>query len=418
MNLTKSGKTDSREAYESMFPFIAFSIQAAYAAAFGPVEANDWHYLVPPSSIPMWYDAGTAVHTHVIKWNGGQLHPNSDYVALNDLDTLSGPAARLFAPSGFSPANIVSAYDVPALAGAKAIAIIDASHYPTALSDFNTFSSQFGLPTETSKSATASTNAHFQVVYQGSSAPKVNTSWNVEEALDIEWAHAMAPEAKIYLVEANTSNFSDLFAAIKKAVALPNVKEVSMSWGGGEFNGETSYDSMFVASGVVFFASSGDAQAVREWPSESPNVVAVGGTTLNMSKGVVTSETPWSSAGGGLSSYEKIPTYQKSIASYVGSKRGAADVSAVANPGTGVAIYDTSGESGWLVVGGTSVACPVVAGIVNTSGSFLSSSELELAKIYAGVGSKNFRAISGLPKPGMLWYYATGIGSPLGTKGL
>jgi kumamolisin len=402
-----------------MLPFIAFSIQAAYAAAFGPAELRNPMYVVPDSSVPKWYDSGKAVHTHLIQWNGGYLHPGYDVIAQNDSSEITaGPWARITTPSGYSPATVAAAYGIPSLAGSKAIAIVDAYHYATSLNDFNVFSQQFGLPTETSTSLTASTNQHFQVVYEGTTAPSTNTSWNMEEALDIEWAHAMAPEAKIYLVEANSSSFSDLFTAVEKAAALTNVKEVSMSWGAAEFSSEFFYDSTFAQNGVVYFASTGDTKAIQEYPSESPNVVAVGGTTLTIAKGVVSSEVPWTSTGGGISKYESIPKYQSAVSAFVGKMRGAADVSAVANPSTGVAVYDTSGEKGWLVVGGTSLSSPLVAGMTNAAGSFLASSSAELTKIYGGLGSTNFRTITGLPSVKDVWYYATGIGSPLGPKGL
>jgi subtilase family serine protease len=400
-----------------LLPFIAFSLQAAYAAAFGPADLHNPNVLVPNSSIPKWFETGQAAHTHVLMWVGAPQHTSEFWepIAQSEPNTLySGPAPRAFTPSGFGPSDIRNAYGVSALGGAKAIAIVDAYHYPTALSDFNSFCSQFGLPRETSSNPTASTNQVLQVVSQGSGTPAVNADWNIEAALDIQWAHAMAPNAKIYLVEANTSNLSDMFLAVKKAAGLPNVKEVSMSWGAGEFSSETSADSTFASNGVVFFASTGDSQAVREYPSESPNVVAVGGTTLHMSHGAVTSEGPWMGSGGGISAYEARPSYQNNLASVVGKKRGAADISAVADPNTGVAIYC----KGWMVVGGTSLSCPVMAGLVNRASSFLSSSNAELTKIYGGAGGKNFRKVVGAVSSSSLWNYATGVGSPLGTIGL
>ncbi len=404
-----------------MLPFIALSLQAAYASHFGPSDLKNPNLLFPESSVARWYDAGLAAHSHVIIWNGAEQRPDYRRFAMTeDSNVFSGPAARATTPAGFGPSDVRAAYNIPSLSGTKAIAIVDAYHYATALNDFNVFAKMYGLPLETSTNATLATNTHFQVVYQGTTAPSVNSGWNMEAALDIEWVHAIAPNAKIYLVEANSSSLNDMYAATKKAATLANVKEVSMSWGAGEYSGETSADSTFSATGVVFFASSGDTTAVQEYPSESPNVVAVGGTSLVMSNGAVTKETPWSGAGGGISKYEAIPSYQKSIASYVGTKRGAADVCAIADPNTGVAVYDSttvSGRSGWMVVGGTSLACPVTAAITNVSGSFLGSSPLELAKIYGGLGGANFRKISG-PTPKATWYYAVGVGSPLGTKGL
>ena len=308
------------------------------------------------------------------------------------------------------------------MGGSRAIAIIDAYHFSSSLTDFNTFSAQFGLPQETSKVPTAVTNTRFQVVYQGTAAPAVNSSWNVEEALDIEWAHAMAPGAKIYLVEANSSGFGDLFSAIQKAASLPGVAEISMSFGGSEWSMERYYDGIFSAKNIVYFASTGDSAGIKEYPAESPNVVAVGGTTLKMSGNSVTSETPWSSSGGGTSSYEALPAFQTSLSTFLGTHRSGSDVSAVADPSTGVAIC-VAGK--WMVVGGTSVSAPVIAGLTNSAASFLGSSKLELAKIYSELGGPYFRKcssgttanVNGTNKS-TLWNKIVGVGSPLSVKGL
>jgi subtilase family serine protease len=404
-----------------MLTLIAFSIQAAYAAALGPTDLKDSHYYFPDSSIPKWFDAGKGVHSHVEMWNGGLLKQDIGRYAMAAPEEVGfGPRPGNSTPAGYGPNDIKTAYGLPALGGNKAIAIVDAYHYANALNDFNYFSRQYGLPTEASTNATLATNQSFQLVYQGSSAPSVNASWNMEAALDIEWAHAIAPDAKIYLVEANSSSLSDMFAAVKKAAALPNVKEVSMSWGSTEYSSETSADSSFTQAGVVYFSSSGDTTAVPEYPSESPNVVAVGGTSLSTAHGTVT-ETPWMGSGGGISRYEPIPSYQKVISAYVGNKRGAADISAVADPSTGVAIYDSTpvnGHSGWLVVGGTSLSCPVAAAIANVTGVFSSSSAAELTKIYAAIGTGGFRKITNPANPKATWYYAVGVGSPIGSKAL
>ena len=157
--------------------------------------------------------------------------------------------------------------------GARAIAIVDAYDYPTAFSDLQIFSAQFGLP--------APTTANFQVVYATGTPPKADSGWGLEAALDIEWAHAMAPHAKIYLVEAASNSYADLLSAVNVAsnyVAQAGGGEVSMSWGGSEFSFERFYDGYFTKTGVVYFAAAGDS-AGTIWPSTSPNVVSAGGTT-------------------------------------------------------------------------------------------------------------------------------------------
>ncbi len=404
-----------------MLAVLALSLQAAFSASsIGPLAQNPDFY-VPQSSIPKWYEPLTAHTNHVILTGIPKFQHEPEAIPL----AMHGPL-KMTNPNGYWPTNLYTAYNVPPNGGTKAIAIVDAYHYATALNDFNVFSKQFGLPLESSTIPLDSTNAHFQVVYQGWSKPAVDDpGWNQEAALDIEWAHAMAPNAKIYLVEAHTNSYADLFASVQMAYALTGVSEVSMSWGGGEFNTEAMYDGTFVHKGTVFFASAGDAGGVVEYPSASPNVVGVGGTTLNMTNGVFASETAWAGSGGGPSAYETRPSYQTAISSIVGTVRGVPDIAADANPYTGVAVYDSTADDGyvgWLVFGGTSVASPVCAGITNNAGSFLTSSSAELTKIYGGLGGSNFRDIvsgtAGANTAKVGWDYITGVGSPLGIAGL
>src|SRR5215510_6802122 len=170
---------------------------------------------VPDSSIEQPGDKGQRAHTnHVISLRGG-ASPNSS------------------SPTGKTPSDIRTAYNLPSTGGAGTIAIVDAFDYPTAVNDFNTFSSQFGLPTETGDGSV------FQVVYP-KGRPRQNCGWAQESALDIEWAHAMAPNAKIVLVLARSNSFADLFQAVNVAETLPGVAQISMSWGGGEFSSETA----------------------------------------------------------------------------------------------------------------------------------------------------------------------------------
>lgn len=304
-----------------------------------------------------------------------------------------------------------------AAGGARAIAIVDAYHYPTAMSDLQTFSAQFGLP--------APTSANFTVVFASGTQPPTDTGWGLEAALDIEWAHAMAPNAKIFLVEAASSGYSDLLKAVSKAsslVAANGGGEVSMSWGGSEFASQRLYDSYFVKSGVVYFAAAGDNPGVI-WPAASPNVASAGGTSISRdASGNFQMELAWSSTGGGPSRFENRPSYQNGISAIVGSKRGTPDVAAVADPNTGVWVYNTGYCNGWCIVGGTSVATPVWAGIANAAGAFATSSGSELTTIYGNLGNAaDFTDIvSGTCGPnlgyisGAGWDFCTGIGSALG----
>lgn len=323
--------------------------------------------------------------------------------------------------------------------GSQTIAIVDAYDDPNAAADLAYFSSQFGLPFSSSK---------FKVVYaRGTQPPEDPTGgWEFEESLDIEYSHAMAPNATIYLVEANSNLDSDLFPAIQVAsnliacgktttcpVGSKGKGEVSMSFAGEEFSQESALDSFFTTPGVVYFAGSGDAPGVA-YPCASPNVVCVGGTTdsRSLETGNLIAQISWSEAGGGLSSYEPTPKYQaqnRFIARQLNGSRGVPDISAIANLDTGVWVWDTfpqDGATGWFIGGGTSVATPVVAGIVNSTGGFAASSAAELTNLYGDsrlfldghvtditYGACNYYA-SSYAQAG--WDECTGLGSPYKLK--
>ncbi len=333
------------------------------------------------------------------------------------------------APTGLLPIQIAHAYGFDKLScyGSKScgsgqtIAIVDAYDDPNIESDLATFDTQFGFP-----SCTTANGCFTKATPQG--LPVGNTGWALEESLDVEWAHAIAPGAKIILVEAKNSFLSSLLSAVDYAASQPNVHQVSMSWGGSEFSGESSYDYHFSVSGVSFTASSGDSGAGILYPAASPYVVSVGGTTLNVdSSGNVLSETAWSGSGGGLSSFELKPSYQSGFNPYSG--RGVPDVSYDADPNTGVPVYDSYGYGGWVQVGGTSVGAPqwaTISAIVNSGGGQLSSisfgTSTALYKAATGPAySANYRDITSgsngacgtLCTAGLGYDFVTGLGSPL-----
>ncbi len=264
---------------------------------------------------------------------------------------------------GFTPAQMEQAYGFNSISfngtagtgNGETIAIVDAYDDPNIQSDLNTFDSEFGLP------ATTVTRVNET---GGTSYPASDSTggWELEESLDVEWAHAMAPGASIMLVEASSTSDTDLLAGVSYAAAHANV--VSMSWGGGEFSGETSYDSTyFDHAGVAFVASAGDAGAPASWPSASPNVLSVGGTALTLGTGNVwSSETGWSDSGGGPSAVESQPSYQTGVVTQTSTARATPDVAYDASPSTGVAVYDSVAYEGttygWLEVGGTSAGAP------------------------------------------------------------
>jgi len=303
--------------------------------------------------------------------------------------------------------------------------LVDAFDDPYALTDFNAFSGQYGLNKENSGDVTLPTNAHLQVVYATGTKPTFNSGWSQEEDLDIEWAHAMAPNAAIVLMEATSPTNSALYQAVTAAnnyIASHGGKgEVSMSWGGSETRTETSSDSYFTHSGVVYFASSGDSPGVI-YPSASVNVVSAGGTQVNRSGGNYTNQTAWSDGGGGASRYESRPSFQNSISGIVGSHRGTPDLSFDSSGGSPVAVYNSNCYGGWLEVYGTSVASPALAGIINAAGQFKNSSNAENTLIYSNMGfSQYFTDITsgscGTHSAASGWDFCTGVGVDNGLVG-
>ena len=400
--------------------------------------------IVPATSVVRPQDRGLRAHTnHLI------------FIPANVGNKRGGPpGGGNSGPAGETPGSLACVYQTAAnlttgcpiskatalpSGGSGVIAIVDAYDYPSASSDFNTFSTQFGLPTGNSCNGG---KPCFAKVYATGSKPKSNGGWAQEAALDIEWSHAMAPTAQIILVEAASNSFTNLLQAVQVATSevqcgstsCPNggsgVGEVSMSWGGSEFSGETADDSSFTGSGITYFASSGDTGGAVIWPSASPNVVSAGGTTVHRdSNGNFTGETGWSGSGGGPSQYEGRPSYQDVISAIVGGFRGTPDFSYDADPASGVSVYDSTsyqGLSGWLVFGGTSVASPSLAGIVNLAGHFYFNND-EQNTIYTTYGttsgtcsySSAFNDIlsgsAGSYSATTGWDFVTGVGSNKGT---
>jgi alpha-tubulin suppressor-like RCC1 family protein/Tol biopolymer transport system component len=300
--------------------------------------------------------------------------------------------------SGYSPAQIRKAYGIDQLASTgagKMIAIIDAYGSPTIQADLQTFNQQFGLPA-----------ANLTIAYPGGT-PALNAGWAVETALDVEWAHAIAPGANILLVAAHSDSVADLLNAVDYATTH-GANIVSMSWGSPEFQSETSYDYHFNHSGITYVTSSGDKGAGVNWPAASPYVVSVGATTLTTgSDGTYFSETAWSGSGGGQSAYEPEPLYQKGFQTY--NTRSVPDVAFDADPNSGVAVYN----QGWAVFGGTSLSAPCWAAL------FALSNQGGVSWVYLqatqSIYSANYHDITigsnGLP-PGIGYDLVTGLGSP------
>lgn len=404
-------------------------------ASAAPFAAGQVHVLTPDSSIENPKDIGSKVHTHlkILEQPGGQANFNDK---INQQITPSA-TAPIVGRGYQTPSSIACIYGLPTAqqisgcnpnltstpvagnaAGSKAIAIVDAYNYPNAQKDLAYFSSYFGLPAP-----------NLSIVYASGSKPSNSpNNWELEAALDLQWAHALAPSAKLILVEAASNSTSDLLKAVQVAtsqVLAAGGGAVSMSWGSSEFSGETSNDKYFNNPGVVYFASSGDS-AGTSWPCVSQNVICVGGTTLRVNNntsnntliGDFLQEVAWENGGGGISSYVTTPAYQ------TGSMRTVPDVALAADPNAGgYVVYSpsNSGSTYWYVVGGTSWSSPMAAGITANAGTIVplvSTSLMELTNIYNGTYVNFFKDIQGGwcgfyagLSSGFGWDYCTGVGS-------
>jgi subtilase family serine protease len=259
------------------------------------------------------------------------------------------------AHAGYTPCDLQSAYALPSSSagGGQTVAIVDAYDDPKAESDLAVYRAAYGLPPCTTA------NGCFRKVNQtgGTTYPAANTGWAEEISLDVDMVSAVCPKCHILLVEASSNSIANLLIAENEAFAL-GANVISNSWGSNEFGSETAYDSYF-HHGIPITASTGDAGYGVSWPAASTYVTAVGGTSLhgaNSARGW--SETAWSGAGSGCSAYVVKPSWQTDAGC---ARRTVGDVSAVADPSTGVATYDSYNEPGWMVFGGTSVAAPIVA---------------------------------------------------------
>jgi subtilase family serine protease len=320
-------------------------------------------------------------------------------------------------PSGYGPTDLRSAYGLTSFSGSSTttVAIVDAYDDPRAESDLGVYRSTFGLPPCTSA------NGCFRKVNQngGTSYPRGNSGWAEEISLDLDMVSAICPNCKILLVEANSNSFSNLSAAVDQAATL-GANAISNSYGGGEYANEVSDQSHYNHPGIAVTVSSGDGGYGVEFPAASQYVTAVGGTTLNGSKTTSWTETAWSGAGSGCSAYISKPSWQTDSGC---SRRTVADVSAVADPNTGVAVYDTYRVGGWLVFGGTSVASPIIASVYAlagnastvTYGSYPYSHTSSLNDIKSG--SNGTCGGSYLCTAGVGYDGPTGLGTPNGVTG-
>jgi subtilase family serine protease len=347
-----------------------------------------------------------------------------------------------------------------ATGGWGAIALVDAYDDPTAANDISVFSTHFGIPAPKFMKVIA--NSSFGALNgltascAGTPANANGFGWDIEESLDVQWAHAMAPKAAIILVEACTSSINDLLYAVEVAgieVAKHGGGVISMSWGGSEFAGETTYDYFlfqYYWKNTTYIASAGDSASEVIWPSASPWVVSAGGTTVNRdASGNFLSESCWADSGGGPSTVEQWtnPPTWPSFGPWTGYQytltggppfqtpfRETPDMSFDADPNSGVYVYDTDAATpGYYIVGGTSLSAPALAGIINASGNKLGQappgggayaqyennllySQLFTAKAY-GTNFYDVTTGSNGQTVGVGYDECTGVGSPRGHLG-
>jgi subtilase family serine protease len=322
-------------------------------------------------------------------------------------------------PGGYGPSDLRSAYAASATGkAATIIAIVDAYGYNSAQSNLATYRSQFSLPVLASCPSVNPCFAKYNQNGVKGSYPRQNTGWAQESALDLDMASAMCPNCTIYLVEANSASFADLAAAENTAASL-GAHVISNSYGGGEAN-STSVESSYNHPGIAITVSSGDSGFGVQFPASSPHVTAVGGTSLTRGPAPRGwSETVWPGAGSGCSTVYAKPTWQTDLGC---SDRTVADVSAVADPNTGVAVYApvSSRSSAWLVFGGTSVAAPLVGGVYGANGGSVNyggdpySHTSALFDVTSGSNSNNGCSPAYLCTAGPGYDGPTGLGTPNG----
>ena len=349
----------------------------------------------------------------------------------NQTVNADGTVALAVTPSGYGPTDLQSAYNLPSSTAAgtgQTVAIVDAYDDPNAESDLAVYRSNFGL------TACTTANGCFRKVNQsgGTKAPRANSGWAQEISLDLDMVSAACPSCHILLVEATSSSLTNLGTAVNTAATL-KATEISNSYGGSESSSDLSYDtSYFNHPGIPITVSSGDSGYGAQYPAASQYVTSVGGTALNKASNTRGwSESVWSNsttqgAGSGCSAYDPQQSWQSSVINITGApcaKRAVADVSAVADPNTGVAVYDTYGTSnGWLVFGGTSVASPLIAAVYAlagngtsvTYGSYPYTHTSSLNDVTLGQTATCGTTLC-TGKPG--WDGPTGLGTPYGTAG-
>lgn len=293
----------------------------------------------------------------------GAVKPGFAHCHAHIVLTRAGQVLAAAAPSGLAPADLKSAYAITSTGSRATIAIVDAFGYPNAERDLGTYRTQFGLP------ACTTANGCFAKVNQNGvqgNYPTTDVGWSQETALDLDMVSAICPSCNILLVEANDSSLQNLAASVQTAARF-GAHAISNSYGGGEAGTQT-IEASYNLNGIAVTASSGDGGFGVEFPASSPHVTAVGGTHLVRSSTTRGwTETAWTGAGSGCSTVYAKPVWQTDTGC---RRRTVADVSAIADPNTGVAVFApvSATQSAWTVFGGTSVASPIIAAVYGVNG--------------------------------------------------
>ncbi|MBO9574815.1 MAG: S53 family peptidase [Sphingobium sp.] len=380
-----------------------FLPQAAQAQANPPAKVEHSRGVYHVKTCPGPASAGTArCFAHVV--TDSQGHP------------LAGPPSQVVTPSGYGPADLRAAYGLTSAdwgSGATTVAVVDAYGYDEAEADLAVYRAKFGLP------ACTTSNGCFKKVNQRgqtSSYPREDTGWAQETALDLDMVSAMCPGCKILLVQADSPTYSNL-ANAENAARVLGAKVISNSYGGPE-SGSSAYEPFYNYPGVAVTVSSGDSGYGVSFPASSNHVTAVGGTSLTRA-GTSWSEAAWSGAGSGCSTVYAKPSWQTDAGC---AKRTIADVSAVADPATGVAVYGPASRkaSAWMVFGGTSVGAPLIAGIYGANGHGVNNGSDPYANQSAlkdvTSGSNGSCGGSYLCTAGPSYDGPTGLGTPKGVS--
>jgi subtilase family serine protease len=272
---------------------------------------------------------------------------------------MNGKASPAAVPSGYGPADLKAAYAVPAGSGTPTVAIVDAYAYPNAEADLNAYRAQYGIPACTTASGC------LKIVGQTGGKPpsRVDVGWDQEQALDLDMVSAACPNCKIVLVQASSASFSNLWTGVDYAKTIPGVRAISNSYGNTDSSSYSAYDSHYAGNNIAITVSTGDYGYGAQWPATAPGAVAVGGTSL-FKGGSGYTESAWNGAGSGCGLGHAKPSFQNGVTDACAG-RMEADISAVADPNTGVAVYGPTSRttSGWMVFGGTSASAPFVGAL-------------------------------------------------------